>query len=505
MTTSRYPWLFPCVAVMAPPVLAVAAIWYCSRYDPSAQLSVDSNSANREAAGSDRRGEFISVTKPRQPGTRPSPHTLSPERRRLLQADLSIQGDQSEVGHAMAALNRSSQVFDEKCRGTQLSAVAASYRRGDGAYTFRGQQYNAPEQMGTLGLEWILWLHEQAGIPLAVVHKFLLDFPKAACMVDPIAVPVATRLQESAKSPKQAEDLARSHDTPTTERSWFSGDPSGLPGERPYEEALRLDEKTARQALAFPRYAVRRDHDVVFSKARQLDKEAAAVLATHRHGLSFPSLTTLSVDVAASLAKHRGGPSSTGAGLDDGLVFGGLTTLPPNVASAIARRDSGCLEFGSSETPLKDLSHDVATALSQYNGRMLTLHVSRMSKEAQDTLAGCQGLLQLNPGDGELSVATESTNRGLEQLASPALAEKLCNDCLSPDTLTVECRALSPAALSALGEHAAGRDVVFSCMEAVPDDVVAAYLKWKGGIQFTRLRRISTKAVQMLSSENGSP
>jgi hypothetical protein len=437
----------------------------------------------------ERRSGWLVATKPRRPGTSADQAALSRARRDFTTAELSVRGDQSEVGQAMAVLNRFSAVLASQLRGTELAAVAESYRQGEAIYYFREREHNISENLGEIGLEWVLSLMEQARIPLQVIHKVLVDWPEPACVVELGEVPLAMRLLKAEHLSSQDDDTVQP-----------DGDDSvKLPGDRPYTEARRLEASNARQALVFPRYAVRRDHELVFENLSQIDEDAAILLATHRHSLSFPALEELTEEVAAALAQHVGGWSSTGAAYDDVLTFGGLKNLSPAVAGALATRSSGTLELGSSTAPLPEITEATARCLSQYRGRLLSLHVRQMSRESQEYLAAFTGILLVNSGDGERSREAEASNHGLANLCSAALMETLCRNDLDP--LVIECRSITAEAISSLISHAYGRDVVFTCLEEIPDDAAAYYLDLAGEVTFPRLRRVSPKALQILGSK----
>lgn len=409
----------------------------------------------------------ISFTKPQKPGV-PIPAPPRTEDLSRLQQERQAAAMKSEVSQAAACLMRTYKEFTEKCRATQLEAVAKALSANAQSYVWQDKQHSIDEQLGTLGTEWLLFLQTDAGIPLETIHRFLRGFDEPSCVVEPAALAMAESLLSKEAIPASRDD-------------------TNLPSPRSYMTTREMTADGALAALVFPHFAVRRDHELEFGQLPHLSREVAEILATHKHSLAFPALDELTVDAAAALAKHQGGYSKTGAFPDHKLCLG-VTKLGPEAASALARRKGGVLELGSYDRPLQILSRETAEALSQFDGLSLWVYARNIPPESQDALANCNCMLVLKSGP--------------EALASPRLVEKLCRDAKGA-SLILECNQISQTAATALRDNAGGATVLFTKELALDEPTARILAKCPAELQLHKLLPGSDDVIAVLGSQEG--
>jgi formylglycine-generating enzyme required for sulfatase activity len=412
----------------------------------------------------------ISFTKPRSAGANPRQVSPSDGDLRATAAMLERDGDNSEVGHAIACMLRSNHEFRSKCEGTQLAAVASAVKADYSSYNFAGRQHEWGEQLGGLGLEFALYLHADAGVPLATLHRFLNGFDRPACIVVPSAIPAATQLFQRISPVPGGRDS------------------TNLPMQREYEAWESITAAMAESALVFPAFAIRRDHDLEFRELTSLPPDAAAVLASHRHSIEFPSLRVLSVEAAAALSPHEGGNSRTGLGSDN-LLSLGIVELTPAVASQLAKRRAGVLSVGLSGDPLKTLSDEAAAELAGLGGGRLELGVRDVSMKAQDALATCRGGVSLR--------------RGPLVLSSSRLVQKICRESVG-GTLLLDCNALTNSAAEAFRDYGNGVTLMFTEPLRISEPVAKVLAAYDGEIQFHKLIPETAEVLAVLRAASPS-
>jgi len=131
-----------------------------------------------------------------------------------------------------------------------------------------------------------------------------------------------------------------------------------------------------------------RGRDICLGGLLRLGAGAAAVLARHDKGLSFPALTDISAEAAEAISLHRGS-----------LRFGCVALLSEVVADALSRHQGPELVFGAG-IDLGDsmqMSAEAANRLSAYRGLRLTLNALRsLSDDVALALSQYKGSLDLN-------------------------------------------------------------------------------------------------------------
>jgi hypothetical protein len=365
--------------------------------------------------------------------------------------ELQARGDQSEMNQILACARRA--CVEHDCKNTALESLAQAYAGGLTTFEFKGEDYDFAKEIAKHGVEWVLWLMVDAGIPLQTIHKYMQGFPAPACIPVPEDLPAAKELLQQVGKKGSA----------------LGGDGERFRGSEPFYESLKtITLKDAKSAMLLPRFAVRRDESLSFKSLAQITPECARILSAHKHSLEFPALTELSVESAAALAAHTGGFSRTGVAWDDALLVG-VQDLQPVVAKELAKK-RGLLQIGTRDRPLADISLDCAKALSSFRGRRLVLCATRVANDAQDALARCASIVDFHLGPAVLS--------------SQALARKLVE---GREDIALSCQQLSPEGAKALVDAAKGRDLVFSEAFKCDESVARVLAGYRGEITFTHL------------------
>jgi formylglycine-generating enzyme required for sulfatase activity len=371
---------------------------------------------------------------------------------------------ESELGHSIACVLRAYAENGSSCENTELAALARAIKAGDATYTYKNKTRNWAEQFASDGVEWILWLLADAKIPLLTVHSYLVGFPEPACIPVTEMIPKAVSAAEDAKGQGglgNAMDFERS--------------------EWKYDSLAKITPDEAKIALVLPRYAVRRDTNLVFKSLHDLSPESAAVLATHKHSLEFPSLASLTLESARALAQHRGGFSRTGAVFDDSVILG-LSELSPPVAAAIAGK-KGSLQIGTKDRPLKTFSRETAESLARFRGRVLTLWADDVPPGAQDALAACGSRIHFAGGPSKLS--------------STKLVQKLI-DGADGGLISLGCGRMTPDTASTLRTTGDNRDVVFSQDFSCDETIARVLAGYPGQVTFMHLVSTTPQVTALL-------
>jgi len=380
------------------------------------------------------------------------------------QPDMETRARESELGHSIACVLRAYAENGSSCKNTELAALARAVKAGDATYTYKNKTRNWAEQFASDGVEWILWLLADAKIPLLTVHSYLVGFPEPACVPITEMIPKAVSAAEDAKSQGglgNAMEFKRS--------------------EWKYDSLAKITPDEAKIALVFPRYAVRRDSNLVFRSLNELSPESAVVLATHKHSLEFPSMVSLPLESARALAQHRGGFSRTGAVFDDSVTLG-LSELSPPVAAAIAGK-KGSLQIGTKDRPLKTLSRETAESLARFRGRALTLWVDDVPPDAQDALAACGSRIHFAGGPSTLS--------------STKLVQKLIEGA-DGGLISLGCGRMTPDTASTLRATGDNRDVVFSQDFSCDEPIGRILADYPGQVTFMHLVSTTPQVMAVL-------
>lgn len=246
--------------------------------------------------------------------------------------------------------------------------------------------------------------------------------------------------------------------------------------EKVFRHAKTIDDRIARQAVAT-------NTTLCFTALASMSPRVADILAGCRQGLSFPSLRTISVETAEALAVHQGGDSYTGLGPVDWLSLSALRELPEGVAAALSAH-RGPLDIGNEAQPIPSLSDAAAKALGQSRCRLLKVHVQRISKAGQDSLAAYKGWLSLP---------------SLVSLESDALLDRLCTGPGPEVALAV--KSLTQYQARCLVDS--GKDLRLNKVESVSPEVAEILSLSRKELMLLGLANVSDAALEMLRQKPG--
>lgn len=229
------------------------------------------------------------------------------------------------------------------------------------------------------------------------------------------------------------------------------------------------------------------EDDLYLDGLQQLSANAATILATHPAVLSFAAVTSLDVSTAKALAKHRGL-----------LYLDGLRRLSPEVALAL-RSHSGRVSLRG----LKEIdSHEglefaVKSGFDIYQLTELNSETARAIVEHASGSAIALGLTELSPDVAEVLASHKGdlTLDDVESLSDDAAAQLGSHQ----GSLSLErVRCISQSAAESLGNHRGS--LVMGLDDLALSETSAKALSGNDGPLILRITRLDVPAAEHLSA-----